>query len=76
MSSKNNDSGHVVITGKVVSVDRDKFKIQVGESADNIVVAQVSGKMRKNNIRVILDDMVEVKVSPYDLSKGFITTRL
>jgi len=34
------------------------------------VLAYLSGKMRRNNIRVILADRVKVEISPYDLSRG------
>ena len=40
------------------------------------VLAHTSGKMRKNRIRVLLGDKVNVEMTPYDLSKGRITFRL
>lgn len=40
------------------------------------VIARIKGKMeRKNPIKVLIDDRVIVEMSPYDLSKGFITYR-
>jgi len=39
------------------------------------VSAHLSGKMRKNSIRVLAGDRVTVELSPYDLSKGRITFR-
>eukprot|EP00897_Mesotaenium_endlicherianum_P004772 jgi/Mesen1/4322/ME000022S03610 len=39
------------------------------------VLAHISGKVRKNYIRVLLGDKVRVEISPYDLSKGRITYR-
>lgn len=39
------------------------------------VSAHLSGKMRKNFIRVLIGDRVTVEISPYDLSKGRITFR-
>lgn len=39
------------------------------------VMATISGKMRKNNIRVLLGDKVSLDVSPYDTTKGRITYR-
>ena len=41
----------------------------------HVVLGHISGKMRKNNINVILHDRVEVEMSPYDLTKGRITFR-
>lgn len=40
-----------------------------------IVTAHPSGKIRKNNIRIIVGDSVRVEVSPYDLTKGRIVWR-
>ena len=39
------------------------------------VNAHISGKMRKNNIRILTGDQVTVQLTPYDLSKGRITFR-
>ena len=39
------------------------------------VLAHVSGKMRKNFIRILPGDIVTVALSPYDLTKGRITYR-
>jgi translation initiation factor IF-1 len=39
------------------------------------VLAHSSGKMRKNRIRVLAGDRVNVEMTPYDLSKGRITFR-
>lgn len=39
------------------------------------IIGHISGKMRKNNINVLLGDRVEVEMTPYDLSKGRITFR-
>ena len=42
---------------------------------DHEVLAHTSGKMRKNRIRVLLGDKVNVEMTPYDLTKGRITFR-
>ena len=42
---------------------------------DHVVIAHISGKMRKNYIRILTGDQVEVELSPYDLTKGRITYR-
>jgi translation initiation factor IF-1 len=39
------------------------------------VLAHVSGKMRKNFIRILTGDRVLIELSPYDLSRGRITYR-
>jgi translation initiation factor IF-1 len=41
----------------------------------HIVTAHISGKMRKNYIRILTGDAVTVEMTPYDLSKGRITYR-
>ncbi len=40
-----------------------------------LVLAHTSGKMRKNRIRVLAGDRVNVEMTPYDLTKGRITFR-
>jgi len=39
------------------------------------VLAHISGKMRKNFIRILAGDRVAVELSPYDLTRGRITYR-
>lgn len=41
----------------------------------HIITAHISGKMRKNYIRILTGDAVTVEMTPYDLSKGRITYR-
>jgi len=42
---------------------------------DHVVTAHISGKMRKNYIRILTGDKVTVELTPYDLTKGRITYR-
>jgi len=42
---------------------------------DAIIIGHLSGKMRKNHIKVLLGDLVEVEITPYDVSKGRISFR-
>ena len=37
---------------------------------DHELLAHLSGKMRRNRIRVLVGDRVQVELSPYDLTKG------
>jgi translation initiation factor IF-1 len=48
-----------------------RVKLQNG----HIVTAHISGKMRKNYIRILTGDQVTVEMTPYDLSKGRIIYR-
>ena len=41
----------------------------------HVVIAHISGKMRKNYIRILTGDKVTVQLTPYDLSKGCIVFR-
>jgi translation initiation factor IF-1 len=45
------------------------------DTVNNVVIAYLSGRMRTNNIKVLLGDRVEMEFSPYDLSRGRITRR-
>lgn len=42
---------------------------------DHVVLAHISGKMRKYYIRILPGDRVKIEMSPYDLTKGRITFR-
>ena len=50
------------------------FRVKL-DKINNIILAHLSGRMRKNNIKVLLGDRVEMEFSPYDLTKGRITRR-
>ncbi len=49
-----------------------KVKLETGQ----VILAHISGKIRKNYIRVLLGDLVKVELSAYDLSRGRITYRV
>lgn len=42
---------------------------------DHVITCHISGKMRKNYIRILTGDKVRVELTPYDLSKGRIVYR-
>lgn len=50
------------------------FKVEIDDNQHQ-VLAHISGKMRKNFIRILPGDRVLVELSPYDLSRGRITYR-
>lgn len=50
------------------------FRVDCGN--DHIVLAHISGKIRKNYIRILPGDKVQLELSPYDLTRGRITYRL
>lgn len=51
------------------------FTVQLANEQKTQIQAYVSGKMRKNYIRILPGDTVTVEISPYDLTKGRITYR-
>lgn len=56
---------------KVLPATMYRVKLENGHE----ILAHISGKMRKNFIRITTGDRVSIEISPYDLSKGRITFR-
>ena len=50
------------------------FRIKL-DNVDTTVLGHLSGRMRTNNIKVLLGDRVLLEFSPYDLTRGRITRR-
>jgi translation initiation factor IF-1 len=51
-----------------------RVEVEMGQAKHNIL-AVISGRMRKNYIRILPGDRVQVEVSPYDLTRGRIIFR-
>jgi len=67
--------GIINMEGRVEEVlPATMFRVKL-DNINNMVLAHLSGRMRKNNIKVLLGDRVEMEFSPYDLTKGRITRR-
>ncbi len=65
----------IKLTGSVVeALPNTQFRVELENG--HVIVAHMSGKMRKNYIRLVPGDRVEVELTPYDLSKGRISFRL
>ena len=65
---------NIELEGLVVeNLPNTTFKVKLEN--DHIITAHISGKMRKNYIRILTGDKVKVEMSPYDLTKGRITFR-
>ena len=61
--------------GKVLELlPQASFKILLDNGYE--VKAVISGRLRKNRIRILTGDRVKVAISPYDLSRGRVTFRL
>jgi len=64
----------IELEGEVIdTLPNTTFKVKLENG--HVVLAHISGKMRKNYIRILTGDKVKVEVTPYDLSKGRITFR-
>ena len=57
----------------IESLSNAMFRVELENG--HVVTAHISGKMRKNYIRILTGDKVLVDISPYDLSKGRIVFR-
>lgn len=63
------------LDGKVVKcLPGTKFMVEVDQTGHEINCT-ISGRMRKNYIRLVPGDSVKVEMTPYDLTKGRITYR-
>ena len=64
----------IEMTGVVIeTLPNTTFKVKLENG--HITNAHISGRMRKNYIRILLGDSVVVEMTPYDLSRGRITFR-
>ena len=50
------------------------FRVQL-ENSSHVVIAYLGGRLRQNNIKVLLGDQVEMEMSPYDMNRGRIIYR-
>jgi len=64
----------ITMSGTVTdTLPNTMFRVELENG--HIVTAHISGKMRKNYIKILTGDTVKVELTPYDLSKGRITFR-
>ncbi len=65
----------IEVDGKVVAVlPGTMFRVEL--SNKHVVLAHISGKLRKNFIKIATGDMVRLEMTPYDLEKARIVYRL
>lgn len=65
---------NIEMEGEVIdTLPNTTFRVKLENG--HVVTAHISGKMRKNYIRILTGDKVKVELTPYDLSKGRITYR-
>lgn len=69
------DGKSIEVEGTIVTVlPGTMFKVQLANG--HVVLAHISGKLRKNFIRISTGDRVKMEMSPYDLEKARITYRV
>jgi translation initiation factor IF-1 len=72
---ENKDSSKILVEGTVVeALPNTQFTVELDNG--HKVLAYLSGRMRKNYIRILLGDRVRIELSEYDLERGRITYRL
>ena len=65
----------IEIEGTILeSMPNAMFRVELENGHE--ILAHISGKIRKNFIRILPGDKVKVEMTPYDLSRGRITYRL
>ncbi len=65
---------HIEMEGTVIeTLPNTTFRVELENG--HVVIAHISGKMRKHYIRILTGDKVTVQLTPYDLSKGRIVFR-
>ena len=64
----------IEVEGMVIeSLPNPMFKVELKNG--HVILTHLSGKMRKNYIRIVPGDRVRVELSPYDLTRGRIVYR-
>ena len=68
----------IVVMGEVTeNLPNTMFRVKLdSEFNDKLILCYLSGKMRKNYIKILPGDRVRIEMSPYDLEKGRIIYRL
>lgn len=65
----------IVVEGEVIeNLPNTLFRVKVTDS-EKIILCYLSGKMRKNYIKILPGDKVRLEVTPYDLNRGRIIYR-
>ncbi len=69
------DGKSIEVEGKILTVlPGTMFRVELTNG--HIVLAHISGKLRKNFIKIAAGDRVKMEMSPYDLEKARITYRV
>jgi translation initiation factor IF-1 len=66
---------HIEVEGRILSVlGGTMFRVELDNK--HLVLANISGRMRKRFVRLTIGDRVKMEMSPYDLDKARIVWRL
>lgn len=66
----------MVIEGEVIeNLPNTLFKVKLFQS-EKVILCYLSGKMRKNYIKILPGDKVRMEITPYDLGRGRIIYRI
>jgi len=69
------EENKIVIEGEVTeNLPNTLFKVKI-EGSEKIILCYLSGKMRKNYIKILPGDRVRLEMTPYDLNRGRIIYR-
>jgi len=65
----------IIVDGEVIeNLPNTLFKVSL-QAGEKIIICYLSGKMRKNYIKILPGDKVQVELTPYDLERGRIVYR-
>lgn len=72
------EDNEIELEGIVREVPRGRFLVEIDNASEvkTLVLCHLSGKLKKNFIRIVLGDRVKIALSPYDLTKGRIVYRM
>lgn len=65
----------IEVRGKVLEAQKNAMFRVLLEGMSDSILCHVSGKIRKNQIKILPGDFVMVEMSPYDMTKGRIVYR-
>lgn len=68
----------IIVTGEVIeNLPNTTFRVRLDkEYNEKIILCYLSGKMRKNYIKILPGDRVRIEITHYDLERGRIVYRL
>lgn len=70
------DKDVLVIDGEVIeNLPNTLFRVKLNNS-DKVILCYLSGKMRKNYIKILPGDRVRIEITPYDQDRGRIIYRI